>query len=160
MAALAGLVTLRTTGPAFLIVTMMLAQAFYLATLYFNDVTGGDQGFILAGLFAPLAFLWLFLAFLRRASDPDDFLVFACNFTPVVRHGYQVGVPGPGWYREVMNSDSELYGGSNVGNAGGVEAQAEPSHGRSYSLRITLPPLALVVFRRGKGLYTEGQGEG
>jgi len=59
-----------------------------------------------------------------------------------------VGVPGPGWYREVLNSDSEVYGGSNVGNAGGVEAEENPSHGRSHSILITLPPLAVVVFQR------------
>jgi 1,4-alpha-glucan branching enzyme len=87
------------------------------------------------------------ISFLRRASDPEDFLVFACNFTPVVRQGYRVGVPAPGWYREVLNSDSGIYGGSNAGNGGGVEAEAEPSHRRSYSLRVTLPPLAVVVFK-------------
>jgi 1,4-alpha-glucan branching enzyme len=96
------------------------------------------------------------ISFLRRAANPEDFLVFACNFTPVARQEYRVGVPGPGWYREVMNSDSELYGGRNVGNAGGVEAEAQGSHGRSYSLRITLPPLAVVVFQHSAGaVYSE-----
>ncbi len=90
------------------------------------------------------------IAFLRRAADPEDFLLFACNFTPVVREGYRVGVPEPGWYREVLNSDSEVYGGSNVGNAGGVGSEEHPSHGRSHSILITLPPLAVVVFRRGE----------
>jgi len=91
------------------------------------------------------------ISFLRRAADPDEFLVFACNFTPVVRYGYRVGVPGAGWYREVLNSDAEVYGGSNVGNAGGVEADEHPCHGRSHSLSITLPPLAVVVFERRRG---------
>jgi 1,4-alpha-glucan branching enzyme len=88
------------------------------------------------------------ITFLRRAADPDNFLVLVCNFTPVVRHGYRVGVPGAGWYREILNSDSELYGGSNVGNGGGVEAEEHFSHGHSHSLSITLPPLAVVVFKR------------
>jgi 1,4-alpha-glucan branching enzyme len=88
------------------------------------------------------------IAFLRRAADPEDFLLFACNFTPVVREGYRVGVPGPGWYREVLNSDAEVYGGSNVGNAGGMEAEERPCHGRSHSILVTLPPLAVVVFKR------------
>ncbi|MBI3666667.1 MAG: 1,4-alpha-glucan branching enzyme, partial [Acidobacteria bacterium] len=91
------------------------------------------------------------ISFIRRAGapGPEDFLVFMCNFTPVVHHGYRVGVPAPGWYREVMNSDSELYGGSNVGNGGGVHAEEHPCQGRSHSIVITLPPLAVVVFQRG-----------
>ncbi len=88
------------------------------------------------------------VCFLRRAADPDDALIFVCNFTPVARYGYRVGVPGPGWYREVLNSDAGIYGGSNVGNSGGVEADEHPCHGRTHSLSITLPPLAVVVFQR------------
>lgn len=87
------------------------------------------------------------VTFLRRAQDPDDFIVFACNFTPVPRHQYRFGVPAPGFYREVMNSDSELYGGSNMGNYGGVEAEEVPAHGYPYSLSVTLPPLAMVAFK-------------
>ncbi|HYM13066.1 MAG TPA: 1,4-alpha-glucan branching protein GlgB [Bryobacterales bacterium] len=88
------------------------------------------------------------IAFIRRASDAEDFLVFVCNFTPVVREGYRIGVPAPGRYREILNSDAEIYGGSNVGNGGGVDAEAEPSHGRDHSILVTLPPLAVVVFKR------------
>jgi 1,4-alpha-glucan branching enzyme len=69
-----------------------------------------------------------------------------CNFAPVVRHGYRVGVPAPGVYREILNSDSTLYGGSNQGNAGAVTAQQIPSHGLPHSLSLTLPPLATVWF--------------
>ncbi len=87
------------------------------------------------------------IAFLRRATDPQDFLVFACNFTPVVRHGYRLGVPEPGFYREILNSDSQLYGGSDVGNSGGVTAEEHSCHGRRYSIVVTLPPLAVVVFK-------------
>ena len=85
------------------------------------------------------------LSFIRRAADPDDFLVICCNFTPVVRHGVRVGVPRGGRYAEVFNSDSEWYGGTNVGNAGGLDAVDLPAHGRGHSLTLTLPPLAAVV---------------
>ncbi len=88
------------------------------------------------------------LAFLRRGADLEEFLVFVCNFTPVVRAGYRIGVPAPGRYWEILNSDSEHYGGSNVGNRGAVEAEAQPSHGRDYSIVVTLPPLAVVVLKR------------
>jgi 1,4-alpha-glucan branching enzyme len=88
------------------------------------------------------------ISFLRRAADPEDFLLFACNFTPVPREGYRLGVPAAGYYREVFNSDSELFGGSNMGNAGGVNARPIPCHGRHDSIQITLPPLAVVAFKR------------
>lgn len=87
------------------------------------------------------------LTFLRRARDPRDFLVVAVNFTPVPRENYRVGVPEPGFYRELLNSDSEFYGGSNLGNAGGVAAEPLPAAGRSYSLALTLPPLAVVILQ-------------
>ena len=70
-----------------------------------------------------------------------------CNFTPVVRETYRVGVPHPGFYAEEINTDSELYGGSNVGNGGGVEAEAVPCHGQPCSLVLTLPPLATLILR-------------
>jgi 1,4-alpha-glucan branching enzyme len=88
------------------------------------------------------------ISFLRRAANPEDFLVFVCNFTPVVRRDYRVGVPEPGWYSEILNSDSGYYGGSNVGNGGGAAAEPEPCQDRPYSLRITLPPLAVLVLKR------------
>ncbi|MFN8532528.1 MAG: 1,4-alpha-glucan branching protein GlgB [Dehalococcoidia bacterium] len=87
------------------------------------------------------------LSFLRKAHDPDDWLLFVGNFTPLPRHGYRVGVPSPGRYRELLNSDSEVYGGSNVGNLGGVTAEPVPVHGREWSIRLTLPPLAMVVLK-------------
>ncbi|MBI3923629.1 MAG: 1,4-alpha-glucan branching protein GlgB, partial [Armatimonadetes bacterium] len=89
------------------------------------------------------------VSFCRRGKDPEDALVFACNFTPVLREGYRLGVPLPGFYREVLNSDSECYGGSNMGNCGGVKVDAVPWHGCPHSIQITLPPLAVVVFKRG-----------
>ncbi len=88
------------------------------------------------------------IAFLRRGEDPSDVVLFCCNFTPVPRKSYRFGVPEPGFYEEILNSDSEMFGGSNMGNGGMVSTQAEPIHGRSYSLSVTLPPLAIVAFRK------------
>ncbi len=91
------------------------------------------------------------IAFLRRAADGRDFLVFVCNLTPVVREKYRVGVPQPGFYQEIFNSDSRYYGGSDVGNSGGAPAEPQPHHGRDHSIVITLPPLAVVVFQPARG---------
>jgi 1,4-alpha-glucan branching enzyme len=87
------------------------------------------------------------LAFVRRAGDPDDFLVVCCNFTPVPRTGYRLGVPRGGLYDEVFNGDSAFYGGANVGNGGAIAAEPVPHHGRGHSLFLTLPPLAVVVLK-------------
>jgi 1,4-alpha-glucan branching enzyme len=87
------------------------------------------------------------LAFVRRGVDRDDFLVVACNFTPVPRSGYRLGVPRAGFYDEVFNSDSAWYGGSNLGNGGGLEALPAPRHGHPQCLELTLPPLAAVVLK-------------
>ncbi len=86
------------------------------------------------------------LSFLRRAGA--EFAVVLMNFTPVVRTEFRVGVPVPGVYRELLNSDAAAYGGSNIGNAGAVRTTAESSHGFPQSLRLTLPPLAALVLRR------------
>ena len=87
------------------------------------------------------------LSFLRRGNDPRDVLIFVLNFTPIIRTGYRLGVPRPGLYREVLNTDSEEYGGSNTGNLGGCLAQSRSWHGREYSLELILPPLGAVVFQ-------------
>ena len=86
------------------------------------------------------------LTFVRRARDGDDFILVACNFTPVVRRAYRVGVPQAGAYREIFNSDSMHYGGSNVGNFGTVDAAPVPHHGRDCSIEIDLPPLGVLFF--------------
>ncbi len=86
------------------------------------------------------------LVFLRKDRGEDRVLV-ACNFTPVPRPHYRVGVPHPGFWRELLNSDAEVYGGSGWGNLGGVRAEAIPAHGRPYSLDLTLPPLGVVFLR-------------
>jgi len=87
------------------------------------------------------------LSYIRRARDPADFLVIACNFTPVPRRDYRLGVPEACWYEEIFNSDSSFYAGSNLGNGPGVMAEPAGSHGRPASIRVTLPPLAAVIFK-------------
>jgi 1,4-alpha-glucan branching enzyme len=88
------------------------------------------------------------IAFLRRAEDPKDFLLFCCNFTPVPRQGYEFGVPEEGFYEEILNTDSEMFGGSNTGNGGMVSSRPIAKHNRPHSISVTLPPLAVVAFRR------------
>jgi len=90
------------------------------------------------------------ISFFRYAQDPADYLLFVCNFTPVPRYDYRLGVPEEGFYEEIFNTDSELFGGANIGNGGLVSSNPIPSHGRPASISITLPPLAVVVFRRRK----------
>jgi 1,4-alpha-glucan branching enzyme len=85
------------------------------------------------------------ISYIRRGRDPDRFLVVVSNFTPVVRSGYRIGVPKPGSYREVLNTDSAHYTGSNVGNAGAIAADGPPMHGHDQSLVMTLPPLATLI---------------
>ena len=88
------------------------------------------------------------ISFLRRAISPNDELVVVCNFTPVPREGYRIGVPHEGCWQELLNSDATFYGGSGVGNLGGLKAEPEPTHGRSHSLNLTLPPLGCLIFKR------------
>jgi 1,4-alpha-glucan branching enzyme len=87
------------------------------------------------------------LSFLRRANDPDDYLLVVLNFTPIVRDAYRLGVPELTWYEEIFNSDSQYYTGSNVGNGPGVQAEAVPSQGRPHSIEIALPPLATAIYK-------------
>jgi len=88
------------------------------------------------------------VTFLRRGANPEDAVLFACNFTPVPRHNYLVGAPAGGAWREVLNSDAPLYGGSGQGNMGGVQAAPVGAHGRPYALNLTLPPFGIVAFKR------------
>jgi 1,4-alpha-glucan branching enzyme len=87
------------------------------------------------------------LTFMRRAKNLDDFVVVICNFTPVAREEYRIGVPRPGFYREILNTDSEYYAGTNLGNAGGVQAEPIPWNDRPYSIKVRLPGLAAVYFK-------------
>jgi len=87
------------------------------------------------------------VSLMRKGRSPDDILVAVCNFTPTTHFNYRIGVPQPGFWTELLNSDAKEYGGSNQGNLGGVKAAPIPFHGRPYSLTITLPPLAAVFFK-------------
>ena len=105
--------------------------------------------------FDPGGFQWIdcndsdnsVVALLRRAQDHDDFVIAVLNFTPVARHGYVIGAPRPGRYRELLNSDAEVYGGSNIGNGGLVETESIPAHGHPQSLRLSLPPLGFLLLK-------------
>ncbi|HKC57888.1 MAG TPA: 1,4-alpha-glucan branching protein GlgB [Vicinamibacterales bacterium] len=88
------------------------------------------------------------MSFLRRAKDPADFSLIVINFTPVPRLDYRIGVPEGGWYRELLNSDSARYSGSNMGNGGGAHAEPRPMHGFDYSMSLTVPPLGFLLFKR------------
>jgi 1,4-alpha-glucan branching enzyme len=104
----------------------------------------------------PAGFAWIdcndsensTLSFLRRGREADDVLLFACNFTPVPRHAYRIGVPRAGFWSEVLNSDASDYGGSGVGNLGGVHSDGRPCHGHPQSIAIELPPVAVVALRQ------------
>ena len=87
------------------------------------------------------------LSFLRRAKDPGAFILVVANFTPVQRDVYRVGVPEPGFYREIMNTDAEKYGGTNFGNLGGVHAEAIPWNNKPYSIFLRMPALGVIYFK-------------
>jgi 1,4-alpha-glucan branching enzyme len=105
--------------------------------------------------FNPAGFEWVdckdsqrsVISFLRRGPNADDQILFVCNFTPVVRENYRVGVPLEGYWREVLNSDAPLYGGSGQGNLGGLSTIPLPIHGRPFTLNMRLPPLGVVAFQ-------------
>ncbi len=106
--------------------------------------------------FDPRGFEWIdcsdvggsVIAFLRRGKNPEDVVLVVCNFTPVPRWDYRVGVPEGGFWQEALNSDAEVYWGSGLGNQGGRQADPYPFHGRSHSLNLLLPPLAALFFTR------------
>jgi len=87
------------------------------------------------------------ISLLRKSENPRDSVLVVCNFTPVPRTGYRVGVPHGGYWREMLNSDAREYAGSGMGNLGGVHAEEIPTHGRPFSLKLTLPPLAALFFK-------------
>ena len=92
------------------------------------------------------------VSLLRKSSRPQDSLAIVCNFTPVPRMDYRVGVPHAGFWREVLNSDAHEYGGSGTGNFGGREAEPIPSHGKPFSLKLMLPPLAALFLKASEGI--------
>lgn len=105
--------------------------------------------------FGPEGFEWVdcqnaqdsTLVYLRKGTSEHAPLLVCCNFTPVVREGYAVGVPQAGFWKEVFNSDSEAYGGSNVGNYPGCQTRGIGHHGRPESIAVTMPPLGTTIFR-------------
>jgi 1,4-alpha-glucan branching enzyme len=105
--------------------------------------------------FEPQGFEWVdfsdanasVISFLRLSRDREELLLFTCNMTPVPRPGYRIGVPRSGFYREVLNSNAAEYGGSGTGNFGGVHSENISWHGRPFSIRVDLPPLAVNAFR-------------
>jgi 1,4-alpha-glucan branching enzyme len=86
-------------------------------------------------------------AWLRKSGGPDAPIAVVTNFTPVPRGGYTLPLPQAGRWTEILNSDSPHYGGTGMGNAGGITASATPSHGRPASAKVTLPPMATLIFR-------------
>jgi 1,4-alpha-glucan branching enzyme len=102
----------------------------------------------------PAGFEWIdcgdadgsIVSLIRKGKSTSALVLAVCNFTPVPRPGYRIGAPRGGFWREALNSDGLAYGGSGVGNLGGVEAAPAPLHGRPFSLTLTLPPLAVVFF--------------
>jgi len=86
------------------------------------------------------------VSFLRKSRD-GDMVAFVVNATPMVRYNYRLGVPKPGFYRELINTDAETYGGSNIGNLGGVQTEDVPWMGHEHSILINLPPLATLAFK-------------
>jgi 1,4-alpha-glucan branching enzyme len=105
--------------------------------------------------FDPSGFSWIdasdneqsVVSVLRRGSAPDDLLIAAFNFTPVPRHNYQIGAPVGGHWRELLNSDAPMYGGSGQGNLGGVDAAPVGRHGHLHSVTLTLPPLGAIFLK-------------
>jgi len=105
--------------------------------------------------FDPAGFSWIdvtdadhsVVSLLRRSSTPDDLVAAVFNFTPVPRHNYQIGVPLGGRWRELLNSDAPLYGGSGMGNMGGVDAVPVGMHGHLHSITLTLPPLGMLLLK-------------
>ncbi len=105
--------------------------------------------------FEPDGFRWIeandsdysVYSYIRYAEDNDDFLIVVLNCTPVVRENYRIGVPRAGFYQEALNSDSSQYGGSNVGNLGGVQSEDVSSHGQPHRVNLQLPPLAILILK-------------
>ncbi|HMF96730.1 MAG TPA: 1,4-alpha-glucan branching protein GlgB [Vicinamibacterales bacterium] len=106
--------------------------------------------------FDPAGFRWIdcndnensVVSMVRYAKSADDFVVMVFNFTPVARIEYRIGVPEPGWYAELLNSDAAVYGGANVGNGGGLTTEPIAAHGFDQSLRLVVPPLGCLLLKR------------
>ncbi len=114
-----------------------------------------DSPALYQGDFSPWGFEWVdyfdqeksIIAYLRKDKKKANIFLIVCNFTPVPRHNYSLGVSEPGFWEEVLNSDAHIYWGSGQGNFGGLHSRPEPIHGQSHSLPLTLPPLGIIIFR-------------
>ncbi len=96
------------------------------------------------------------ISFIRKGRDSQDIVLVVCNFTPVARTNYRIGVPRGGYWKEVLNSDAGIYGGSDYGNLGGIEAAPIPCYGKYHSLSIILPPLGVLFFKsEGSKAYVD-----
>lgn len=91
------------------------------------------------------------ISFIRKGKNSDNLILVVCNFTPIPRYNYRVGVPRGGFWKEVLNSDARIYGGGGHGNLGGIEATPIPSYRRYYSLSLILPPLSVLFFKSEGG---------
>jgi 1,4-alpha-glucan branching enzyme len=89
------------------------------------------------------------ISFIRKSVHADQMILVVCNFTPVPRYNYRVGVPREGYWREIMNSDAKEYGGSDFGNLGGTNAEEIPAHGRTHSVNLIIPPLGSLFLKYG-----------
>lgn len=122
--------------------------------LYRNEPALYEQDFHIDG------FEWIdfhdwessIVSFVRKGKLTDDIILVVCNFTPIPRNNYSIGVPRGSFWKELLNSDATIYEGSGQGNSGGVEAAPVPKHGRAYSLSITLPPLGVLIFKHEDGI--------
>lgn len=97
------------------------------------------------------------ICFIRKNPKLDSFILVVCNFTPIPRYNYRVGVNRKGFYKEILNSDSKVYGGADIGNMGGVTATPVPFQGHEHSLSLILPPLAIAYFKWEEGLALPGK---
>jgi 1,4-alpha-glucan branching enzyme len=134
----------------------LLAQGMQLLVRDLNRVYG-DNPALYARDHDPEGFDWIdandsrqsTLSFVRRSDAPDETLVAIFNFTPEVRHDFRLGVDHEGFWHELINTDAKVYGGSGQGNQGGVYAEAISSHGRPFSISLTLPPLGALLLSKG-----------
>jgi 1,4-alpha-glucan branching enzyme len=127
-----------------------------------RDLNGlyGREPALFEGDCDPAGFEWIdctdaessVVSWIRKPLTGGAIIAAVCNFTPVSRTGYRIGVPLGGMWREVLNSDSTVYGGSGLGNAGGFEPEEKPCHGRPFSLLLTLPPLGICIFKHEEKL--------
>ena len=135
---------------------------------FFHDINYlyRDEPTLYSQDFAQEGFEWIdcsdnrhsVVSFIRRDKDSDDFIVVVCNFTPQPHSHYRIGVPEPGFYTELFNSDARPYGGSNMGNLGGKWADHWSLHNRPYSLDLCLPPLAVLMLKLDKQKTAQAMG--